>query len=711
MSGATQNIDGSKKEWKHGKTIVNGEVRFTSVSALELADSCLRRYWYRYKMGLKDPPSDAMERGNKGHAEIATYLTTGERGHLGSLVLGGMNQLPTPGPDLMVEHDLVPDLPDGTSGLAFARLRVAGIPVLGALDLGHARRENYGVQDPSQACDEPGVLKLIDHKFPGEMKNAKAATDLPETFQMAGYGIWAFETFPGLERVRLTHNYFPVKGTPRAPTILVDRDALEPTWKRAHSVGVSIRDAARESNPDLVDANTRACHSYGKPCPAIHLCRATRQSGLASLIGVTAANRILGPSLPIVHGAQLDMTAPITPNSLMAALNAAKTGNTAPAATTPAPVAAPVTAPVATSASADVEAEIARLAAIEAAANAPAPAPVTVANPVLALCSEIEAHGFGFPQLVGNAAIAVAAARGYQLQSAGLAGSGELNKYVVAELDQLAQVLVGVQQIAAKRAAEAEASGASSTPPMSDTPPTDETAEKPKKSKKKKAKAAKQDETSVDLGTGSGPEMNDVPPDGRESSPDVGSESTTTVPAVATDDVFAGQPVTTPVAEFRVDTPSTTATATTTAAETTVVNNVTIIQQPPSAGPTLQPPGAINVYVDCVVDGLATKSLWPLVEYICANMSEYSARESRQVDEQGNLTITDFRCGDPQGKMGFGKWRGFMAACLRDAPSRGLLGPGNWHLDGAMGEIGGVVAETMRQICRATGGVYVKGAR
>jgi len=678
MSGATQNADGSNKGWKHGKTIVNGEVRFASVSSLETADSsstsgCLRKWWFRYKRNIKEPPNKDTERGNACHAEVAKYLTTGERGHLSSVVLSGLHQLPTPGDDLLVEWDMVPDLPDGSSGISQAKVRVAGIPLLGAIDLCHARPENYGVQDPSAAYDEPGVIKLLDHKFPNTINNAKSPTDLPETFQMAGYGIFAFETFPDLERVRLTHNYFPTKGTPRAPNILVDRETLERTWRRATAVANSMKHAARESNPDLVDANTRACRAYNRDCPAkvAGVCRAASHSSLSMLVGGTAAARLLTPPSNLVQIGKrptspgvlsgtteelTDMTTPVTPISIIARLQAQRAGAPAPSTVqTPAPTPVPASAPP----SADVEAEIVRLAALEAAENAPAP------DPTLSLIADIDACGMGRPALSGAVALAYANARraaGEAFDSNGpFAGTGELAKFMIEDPTHLPAVRDEVRALAAKRAAEI-----ASEAPASDQSSSVETASSEKPPKKPRASRKKAD----------APSQADH------------------VTEVAASPVVAETPVASIV---NVSTPAVAASSVPTEAVT----------DQPAPGPTPQPPGTINVYVDVAIEGLETKSLWPLIDLICANMNQDAA----QPGPDGNTVVTDFRCAAPDSKYGFGRHKGVLAACIRELPAAGLLPPGNYHLNGSMGDIGSVAAETFGQIARATGGVFIKGAR
>lgn len=647
-----------KPEHTFGKTIVNGEVMFTSVSALELASTCLRRWWYAYKQKLKDPPSDAMDRGNKGHAEIARYLYTGERAHLSSLVLSGMHQLPPPGPDLLIEHPLIEGM--GVESLKNARVRVAGIPLIGAVDLGHARPENYGVSDISQTLDEPGVLTLIDHKFPANLNNAKTATDLPSTTQMAGYGMWAFATYPELTRVRLQHNYFPVRGTPRAPSILVDHETVQDTWNQVHAVAVSIKHAARESNPDLVDANTRACRNYNKDCPAMHVCRAVKQNNLSSLVGITAADRLL-QIRPKTPGDLLEMTTATEPMSLIGKLQAQRAAaqTAAPVATVQAPplVAPPSATPAPAGPSPEVLAEIARLKALEAAAAAPVEAPIpTSVDPLLTLLAEIEACGMGLPAFSGAAAQAISKAKGYELSSSALiGGSGELAEHVFDDVAVLPDVLTGARQIAADRATSSAPGNTPATSPVETTTPAEKPAKK-KAGRPPKAKPAEVESAAQPVVV------------------NVTMQAPAVPPIVIPDAVLEVPPVPTPIASAPAP--------------------VVVEPTPTPAANT----GPINCYVDCAIAGLQTQSLWPLVDFIMDNMSADSG-------------AADWRFSDPQGKYGFGKGVGILAACLREAPSKGLLPAGNYHLDGSMGQIGGHVSETMRQICRATGGVFVKGAR
>jgi hypothetical protein len=299
MSGATENKDGSKKKWIHGRAVEKGTVRFLSVSALEKADAskpngCLRRWWYQYIGGIKEPPSKAMLEGEQLHREIATYLETGHKA-LSSQVLSGLHMIPDPGPDLLIEHDIIPAMPDGKSGLAHAVLKADGIPVLGAIDLIHARGINKGTNDITDTHDPAGTIEVIDWKTCRTLNHAKPGPELLKSIQMVGYGKYIFEAEPDAKLVRLSHGYFPKQGTPRKTTIRADRGQINKSWEHANRVASSIRDAAKETNPDLVEANTQACTAFGKDCPAKSVCSAVKNNVMAKFVGNLQASQLIPP--------------------------------------------------------------------------------------------------------------------------------------------------------------------------------------------------------------------------------------------------------------------------------------------------------------------------------------------------------------------------------------------------------------------------------
>ncbi len=661
MSGATQNHDGSKKRWKHGKAVVVGEVRYTSVSALELAHSCLRRWRYRYVEGIKDEedddPDSPLNRGNRCHAELAEYLTTGNRSKLSSIPLAGVHLLPKPdlvANDLVVEFDIVPDLPDGKSGLAQAKLRAGGIPLVGAIDLMHKREGNCGVSDIMDMKDPPGVLKLEDHKFPNTLNNIKGKNDLVKTLQMAGYAKWGFETFgPGnLEQVRLSHNYFPVRGNPLKVTTLVDREQVENTWKLADAIAVSIRDAAKEATPDRVDFNTRACRAYNRDCPAKSVCKATSHNSLSSIFGVTAADRLVQTLEPKIHlpvFPQEQMTP--SPNSLVAKL---KAQNMTPDARTVNPGQLVTYQPT-------VESEMKRLKDQEATATGSVEQELAELRQVKELVDAIESYGLGSPEYVGNAYMVICQAKGYSsTPGSGLLGSGELGQFRIDDPAMLAQVLAEVKQIAAQRASVPVASNTVAILPP-DAPP-------------------------------SNPVLASKPPEAEKPAPKKRGRKAKVEP-IKEEVASRGEEVVTEIANQVAQVFETYKQAEDTGVGTGQTVVVTIPKMDLSEVPTTQVE-RLHFYVDCIPDGVTTQSFWPIVH----QLTDMLAKEDN---------APDIRAGH---KLDFGKWEGALAAYLKEAHRTGMIKAEHYLFESGS-RFAQVVIETMREVVYKAGGVFIRGIK
>lgn len=713
MSGATQHFDGSRKRWKHGKSVVDGEVRFLSVSALEKADpttgsGCLRRWAYQYLWGIKEDEtqSESLVRGNECHGQIAKYYATGVRA-FNSIVMRGVHMLPSPGQDIASELDIVPDLPDGRSGLSIAPLRVAGIPVVGAIDLVHSRCENPGVQDIADATDPPGILKIVDFKFPNSLKSAKEGPELIRTLQMAGYAMWGWAVAPDLERIRISHAVIPVRGQPRMPTALVTRDQAEETWKHATAVACSIRDAAKETDPDKIDANTDACHAYGRPCPALvaqgpdgrPLCRAAEFDSLSEYVGVTAAERMLLPTDALIpasslirsrEGEQFPMQAATpAPGSLFAFVQGAAQ---------PAPQAPPAPQP-------DLAAEIARLQAQLAATQAPVSMPVPPPpqayiapppaapppmHPTIALIEQVRSYGLGFPTLAGFAAGEVGRLVGRVPTPRGtdhfLDGEGELAVHTIYDLNHLPAVLDEVKGIVARRASAPQPVPPAAPAPVPVPPPVPAPLPPPQV-------------------------VSILPPDAPVSNPAAQVQAPPAAAAPAEEPKKkrgrpAKEPATPASAAFVAAPAPVTAPVITVAPAPESAQTQTVVAVAPPAPPPVAPvqaapatpSGAINFYVGCSVAGAQCESFWPMLQYIGAEMTRGSGAD-------------DYRCASKESKYGFGGWRGVVTAALLGNYAAGRIAPGNYLLDDASGDLAGAALEAMREIASRSGGVFVRGMR
>jgi len=103
----------------------------------------------------------------------------------------------------------------------------------------------------------------------------------------------------------------------------------------------------------------------------------------------------------------------------------------------------------------------------------------------------------------------------------------------------------------------------------------------------------------------------------------------------------------------------------------------------------------INLFVDCV-PSCKYESFWPYVDRITKAMAK----------EYGGV---DYRAADNDKPTAFGKYKGFLAHGLRTLAQAGEIPAGNYVLDGARTETGGVVVEAMRDIVAQSGGLLVRG--
>jgi hypothetical protein len=501
----------SDGKWLYGKGVVNKAPSFLSVSAITSADEessgCLRAWHYEKVLGKKKPQTKAAARGDGLHAEVEKFLKTGDRS-LSSLALGGLHMVPDPvkydangRPDMLVEHDMVlrpGDAHPKTESEAMALLQTApltadGIPVLGRMDLVHARGTNKGGASIEDTLDPPGTIEVLDWKSTGSVKYIKRQNELPKLIQMAGYAEWAFRVDPSIQQVRLSHGYFVVAGgggPSRKVTLRVHREQIAPTWERAESVARRIRHAAAETDPDRVDANTNACGNYGG-CAHREYCKARMHLSLASFVGQAGADRILGKSTETMGLLDRMQAANVAPAS------APVVGLVVPATGLPTIPAAPAfVLPTITTAApivdaAAVAAERARLEAEEVAQRAAAQQK-RLLDEVTPIVTKLVAYRDANPTTVGMATIggAIAAVLG---QPDGIPGVGPLAASVINSLEEAAGVLsqletlAGQGKIAAPGVAVMAPPAIAAAPPQAPAPvettPPPPIAEKPKKDK------------------------------------------------------------------------------------------------------------------------------------------------------------------------------------------------------------------------------------
>lgn len=465
----------------YGPSMIGGELQFWSVSSLQLGDpesagGCPRRWWYDKIGGKKQPDHGwANEIGTQLHREIEQYLRTGDKSGLGPLAYAGVHMLPAPGPDLLLEHEIatagestlrkVDGAWTGSRGLS-SLLTCCGLPVVGKIDLVHRRGTNSGTTEILDGHDPPGTAEVHDHKTTSDLKWAKTGDQLPDTIQMAGYGIWVHRHFAGEpELARLSHGYHVTTGRPRAEkrTTLVPVERLLRRWEYVEGRGRVLLDASREADASRVEYNVAACAfprrkkvdiAAGIPdgCPHQAYCDGARQHNLALLYG-----------------------APTEGDEDMGLLDELLQDDTATTA-------APTTTGIDPDDARDRRLMEHALAHVRAAG---------------------EARDYGFPALAGEPAQVQALVSGAALEGSGLAGAGRMAKLTIATREDLFKLAGELGWSAPPEAAAApppapQAAVAADPRPAPDlappeAPPPGTTAPpepKPKKERAKKVPAA-----------------------------------------------------------------------------------------------------------------------------------------------------------------------------------------------------------------------------
>lgn len=618
----------------HGPTVdpVTRELRRTSVSQLQMADpstneGCLRKWWYDKVFGRSEPSTAAQEIGTEHHGYMEKFLPTGEM-RLPDRILRNLHFVPTPGPDLLIEHPTIPTMSDGSSGLAHAPLRAAGVPVVGYIDCVHGRLEKRGGADIEDTRDPPGTITVLDWKFTRTLEYAKTGPELVKTIQMAGYGKYRFDVgWPG-DLVRLAHGYFPEKGRGELRSIRVDRTTIEKAWEHAESVTRSIRDVARETDPEKVEPNRRACRAFKKLC--IHAqaltgaCTAGMHNSLRSIVGARTAPLILPEDFMAV--------------SILDRIRGTGAAAPAPVATTVALTGVPDPAIAAAAEAAAKAAAVAKLQAEEQELRA--------AKQFAVVLEKIEAHGMGMPAFAGPALALAQRAR----PDGNVHGEGQLQPLTIEDPAELTKLLGELDTIAAQRAEAAK-----NAPPPIPTP-----APVPVVAPPVVASAV--------------PAL--LPP---ESPVQIAGPAPATVPTAPAATTPAAEPAKAPrkPRAAKADT------------EPAVTADGKFASGYPAAG-------AVNLLVDCTIDGMPVTSLHGLIDEWCAALAnQYDA--------------ADIRCAPEKSPLGFGKWPGALEAFVRETAS--ALPPGWYVIDSHGGQVMEVVINALRGVIRASGGSLIRGVR
>lgn len=395
-----------------GHRVVNADrtINYFSVSALEKADprsgGCMRKWYLRYVVGIKEAQSASMAAGTAMHAEIADYLTTGSK-HLSALVLSGLHILPEPNdpqaPDLLIEQSI------GSPAAPF--VYAGGIPLKGFIDCTHDRETNRGDATlETTGIDPPGTVEVIDWKWKrdgAKLEYFMQPAELIKSIQMSGYGVFISKAFPSKSYVRLSHGYFPsTRGKPRKVTRLHVIDDAVRSWEYVDGLARAVIDVAKETDLNRVPGNVHACSKYGG-CPYRgDPCQMHTQTSTAMLFGESMATE------------------------LKEDFNMGLLSNLPPAL-------APVQTPQATAV--DLRLQLAHEEAQQR--QVATQTAVGVLPGFAEACAQIDRAGRGFPALSGQAAQMRGAVGGYSVSAgAALAGSGELGALQIQEAAHVIQL-------------------------------------------------------------------------------------------------------------------------------------------------------------------------------------------------------------------------------------------------------------------------------
>lgn len=715
-----------------GHAVVDGRVRYLSVSALEKANrhanGCLRRWHYRYIGGKVEEESEkskkAKEAGTKLHSEIEHYLRTGEKA-VSALVLRGMHFLPDPmrtiigpngdvvapaKPNLLLEHPLHTF---DVNGNVCSPLSAAGIPIVGYIDCAHRNGINKGASDPSEVYDPPGTIEIIDWKYKGNTVDRQGTSTLtpPERLiystQMAGYGEWFRRVMPDVEHVRLSHGVFPLKGgEPRKITKLHVIQDCAKTWEYVEGLARTVVDVAKETDVNKVPPNLMACEAYGG-CPHRLYCTAHQTTSLSRLFGETAAEEIskeIGAAMPLldqVTTPQLQQSLAEEEARLRAQQQQIMTGGpvaqTTPVMQPPAPpmipaMQEPVVQP--------------QMAAPPRADGTPLVAqPSEASLKLLATWNAITAYAnvnhptmnepMGFPALGGEVAQLYARARGFNLEGVGLAGAGVLGRsltlYDVAKLDELLGELrskMGTPQVVA--------SGTG-------TGPVNQQVSHPTPAPVLGALTPQQPPAPIPTASPSAPLPQGMPMM-------LPPEAPASIPALAVQNPDAPKPsAPTEEAPKRKRGPGRPKASSSTVTQPSTIAGAPVIPSSQPGAPSLSVSSAhqgsvtVGEDLEIYVDSIPNCPFNSLAMYVHTINQALAKRFC--VNEQGQPTTQDIRCAPKGSPLAFGGWEGavYEIVCTNPPPN------GCWVLDARGNRLAQVVADALFIVCASREALYVRG--
>jgi len=301
-----------------GRAVVNGKLRFLSVSAIKLFDplseGCNRKWWYQYVAGKKLPKTGAVVEGADHAEKLEHYLKSGEdvlppvlqrakllfpRPDL-SLIAQGRNDLEVERP-LGIDFPMAVFLRDALLKPEFAHredikrairdlagLTIHDIPLDGAPDVRYFR-DVFITDEGMPAKEIPGtrVVKIDDLKviariwpqkiYSGENAGtilpgyAKTSAQVCDDVQMLGYARRDCDVFPDVTHFRLGHIYAEKRSKKAAKRSgIISRDEVIRRWRRVEDVGAKMIQVAMIDRVEDVEPTPSSCDAYTHliPCGA-----------------------------------------------------------------------------------------------------------------------------------------------------------------------------------------------------------------------------------------------------------------------------------------------------------------------------------------------------------------------------------------------------------------------------------------------------------
>lgn len=250
-----------------GKPIVDGILRYTSVSAMALYEACPAKYVFRYVLGRPGDESPVLDFGTAAHERLERFQR-GEPVELGPCEKEMLLYIPRDCSDALIEQPLHEGL---------VPLYLGSVPMVGWAD-----RIDINELLPDAIC--------TDWKFKGNISrwaaNPVTLTDAKDQDgrQMIAAAKWTTNNFP-VNGVKVRHvtsqtGGIDAEGAPKGPFraidsvgAIMDRPEIEAKWRAITAqFEEPLKAAARAKSPADVAGNTKNCFKYGRPCPYIDEC-------------------------------------------------------------------------------------------------------------------------------------------------------------------------------------------------------------------------------------------------------------------------------------------------------------------------------------------------------------------------------------------------------------------------------------------------------